>query len=245
MKLQLVSDLHTEFYHDPMPVLESLEFEPGLDFLLLPGDIVVPCSEHSNKNMPKVFGFLSSKAKHVLFVAGNHEYYHGDKETAEAYLSSAMPYNFHWFRNTQETIEGQHFFGGTMWFSYNKLNPMYENGLSDFLVIRGFRKWVYVENSHFVEMAKLMVKMGTIVLTHHIPSYKAVNKVFEGDPYNRFFVDEMEPIIGLARPKLWVYGHTHLSGDMMLEETRVVTNPFGYPSERKILGPYPRVVLEI
>ena len=248
MKFQLMSDLHTEFHAFPLKMLEKLTFEPDLDFLLLPGDIVVPCSKpfpKSKTTIRDIFEFLGSKARHVLYVTGNHEYYHGDKETVEALIEAALPSNFHWLRDTSVTIDGQHFFGGTMWFPYSSRNLMYEDGLSDFLVIKGFKKWVYASNSYFVEAAKNHIKRDTVVLTHHVPSYTAVAPVFQGDALNRFFVCNMDPVIGIAQPALWVYGHTHLPGDMMLGETRVVANPYGYPSERKNLGPYPPVVFEI
>ena len=34
------------------------------------------------------------------------------------------------------------------------------------------------------------------------------------------------------KPKLWIHGHTHCKFDYNIGNTRIVTNPSGYPSER-------------
>ncbi len=243
MKTQLVSDIHSEFYKHPLKFLESLEFFPNLDFLLLPGDLVVPCSQGIEKTK-KVLDFLSTKARHCIFVYGNHEIYHGTKGAAEEILESVMPPNFHWLRNSMETVDGIRFFGGTMWFPDSKRNYLHERELSDFLVIKDFRKWVYEENRKFQEAARSFITDKTIVLTHHIPAYSVVSPVFRGDNLNRFFVCDMTELIIERKPPLWVYGHTHLPNDGVVGETRVVCWPYGYPSERPNLPPYLPVVFE-
>ena len=244
MKAQLISDTHSEFYKDPVEFLESLEFTPGLDFLLLPGDLVVPCSQ-GGKKTKDVLAFFSGKARYCVFIAGNHCYYHGTKEVAEKILESVMPKNFHWLRNTLEGIEGKEFFGGVMWFPDAPHNRMYEDQLNDFNLIGGFRDWVYQENRAFRDAAKRLVTGRTIVLSHHVPAYQAVHPTFQGDNLNRFFVSEMTDVILDKKPPLWVYGHTHLPGDMVIGKTRVVANPFGYPTERPYLPPYSSVVFDI
>ena len=244
MKFQLMSDLHTEFHAFPLKLLEKLTFEPDLDFLLIPGDIVVPCSQGKDK-AENVLDFLSSKARHCIFVCGNHELYHGSKEDAENILESIMPSNFHWLKNSMEIVDGIRFFGGTMWFPDSKRNYLHERELSDFLVIKDFRKWVYEENRKFQDAARSFITDNTIVLTHHIPAYSTVPPIFQGDNLNRFFVCDMTELILERKPPLWVYGHTHLPNDSTIGNTRVVCWPYGYPSERPNLPPYLPVVFEI
>ena len=244
MKAQLVSDLHSEFYADAVGFLRSLEFAPGLDFLLVPGDIVVPASQ-GQETAHAALAFLSLQAKHVIYVAGNHEYYNAAREKAESTLGACMPPNFHWLRNTEETVDGVHFFGGVMWFPYNSRNPIYENQLNDFRLIRGFREWVYEENALFADAARRMVTPSTVVLSHHVPSSQCVHRQFMGDELNRFFVSEMTPLIEDRRPRLWVYGHTHQAHRCQIGGTDVVANPFGYPHERRAGAEYPCVVFEV
>jgi len=245
VKAQLLSDLHSEFYPDPVRFLKTIPFEPNLDFLLLPGDLVVPCRQ-SPQAIKDVLGFLSSKARHAVFVAGNHEYYGGSKEEAEAVLSEAMPPNFHWLRNGDETVEGVRFFGGTLWFPLDKENWYHRHKLNDFSQIRGFADWVYTENGAFREAAWGLVRGGTVVLSHHVPSILAIHPRYRDDRenLNRFFVSDLTSLILEKQPRLWVYGHTHLPYDRTMGGTRVVANPFGYPHENR-LSAYPPVVADV
>jgi predicted MPP superfamily phosphohydrolase len=236
MKLQLQSDHHCEFYKNPVKFLESLEFFPNLDFLLLPGDLVVPCSQGKEKTK-QILDYFSNKARHCIFVCGNHEMYHGTKEAAEGILQSVMPPNFHWLRNSSETIEGIRFFGGTMWFPDAPHNRMYEDQLNDFVVIRDFKTWVYEENRRFREAAEEHVTDETIVLTHHLPSYQAVHPAFQGDNLNRFFVCNMDNIIESMKPKFWFFGHTHKKAAIRVGDTSIISNPYGYPGENSEYQP--------
>lgn len=244
MKAQLVADLHSEFYADAVGFLRSLEFAPGLDFLLVPGDVVVPASQ-GQETTQAALAYLSLQARHVIYVAGNHDYYNATREQAESRLEACMPPNFHWLRNTEETIDGVRFFGGVMWFPYSASNPRYESLLNDFRLIRSFKEWVYEENAQFADAARRMVTPGTVVLSHHVPSYRCVHRQFMGDELNRFFVSEMAPLIEERLPKLWVYGHTHLAHRCQIGGTDVVANPFGYPHERRAAADYPCVVFEV
>ena len=244
MKAQLMSDLHTEFHTLPMEFLGSLSFEPDLDFLLLPGDIVLPCAKGETATR-SVLDFLSAQARHVIYTTGNHEYYHGTKEITEAFLAAAMPPNFHWLRNNDETVDGIHFFGGPLWFPNDPDNHWYEKQLNDFNIIQGFRDWVYEENEAFVLKAGQLIRQDTVVLSHHIPSNEAIHKNYKGDSLNRFFVSDLTGLIKEKKPRLWVYGHTHLPNRNMVGDTDVVTNPYGYPQERKFFRDYKPVVMEI
>lgn len=236
MKLQIVSDLHTEFYDMPLSVLKRIDFAPDLDFLALPGDIVVPCRQHP-KNVKDVLDFLSKKARHVLYTTGNHEYYGGTRERTEFVLRSYMPKNFVWLQNSDVTLDGIHFFGGTMWFPHQPLNQLYENLMSDFHVIKDLRQWVYDDNFAFREAAMRLVTPQTVVLSHHLPHPRSTPPQFFNQPTNRFFVSDETELIQAKQPRYWFHGHTHGMAEYFLGETHVVCYPFGYPHERLNMGP--------
>lgn len=235
MKLQICSDLHTEFYDMPLAMLKHIDFAPDLDVLLLPGDIVVPSRQHP-KNVKAVLDFLSKKARHVLYTTGNHEYYGGNREQVEFVLKSYMPRNFIWLDNSDVTIEGVHFFGGTMWFPYQPLNQFYEKYMSDFEVIKDIRKWVYDENFKFHTKAMELVTPQTIVLSHHLPHMRSTPPQFLGSPLNRFFISDESAVIADKQPRYWFHGHTHGLADYVLGETHVVCYPYGYLHERPKMG---------
>jgi predicted phosphohydrolase len=243
MRIQLVSDTHCEFYLDPVQFLDSLTFEPNLDVLVLAGDIVVPCQQGMTQVMD-IFSYLSSKAKDIIFVAGNHSYYHGTKEQAESLLKSVLPSNFHWLQNTEVVIDNQPFFGGTMWFPEDPMNIFYKRNMCDFEVIRNLSDWVYTENALFTAAAERLVTPESIVVTHHLPSSVCTPSQFKGSQLNRFFVCEQSDLILEKKPKAWLFGHTHLGSDQMLGSTRLLSNPYGYPGERKFFRNYPPVVIE-
>ena len=81
--------------------------------------------------------------------------------------------------------------------------------------------------------------------SHHIPSEEAVHKNYKGDSFNRFFVSDLTGLIKEKKPRLWVYGHTHLPNRTLVGETDIVTNPYGYPQEREFFPEYEPVVMEI
>jgi Icc-related predicted phosphoesterase len=141
-------------------------------------------------------------------------------------------------------IGSQPFFGGTMWFPEDPMNFLYKRNMCDFEVIRYLSGWVYAENVLFTEAANQLIHQDSIVVTHHLPSNVCIAPQFKGSNLNRFFVSDQTRLIEEKKPKLWVYGHTHLPYDGLLGETRLICNPFGYPSERKFFRNYPPVVIE-
>ena len=234
MRLQLISDLHTEFYD--MPKVNQIPLAENLDVLVIAGDLVVPARQHP-KVVRRVIQYFSDKVPYILYVSGNHEYYGGSREQVEFTLRSYMPKNFVWLNNEEVTIKGQHFYGGTMWFKPDPLNQFYEKNLSDFEVIKGnFREWVYQENALFRANAEKLVTPDTVVISHHLPHPRSTPLQFFNSPINRFFVSDESYLIEQKQPKLWLHGHTHHWCDYTLGNTRVLCYPFGYPHERPNLS---------
>lgn len=226
-------------------LLRWLPYEPDLDFLFLLGDIVVPGSQELDE-CREVFDYLSTKARHILYVSGNHEYYGslGKKQTDDM-LRYIMPSNVTWLDNTDVTLDGVHFYGGSMWFPDHPFNRLHEHEIWDFALIPDIHEWVYQNNTEFRERGADLIRPDTIVLTHHLPSHQSTPKIYRESTINRFFVSDEHKLIEATKPRLWLHGHTHTPNDYMLGATRVVCNPYGYPKERKKAGKYPTVVFEI
>ena len=247
-KIQLLSDLHTEFYPDPMPFVNGLEIVPDLDFLVLAGDIVVAARQSVNV-MRSVFEVFSKKAKHIVYVIGNHEYYGGSPRNTEFIIKSVLPANYVWLDNQAAVIDGVRFYGGAMWFdNHDQLNFYFKQRMNDFYQISGLEPWVYERNKEFVVRGRDLINKDTVVVTHHLPHPNSTPEMFKRDELNRFFMCDMTGLISIGQPRLWLHGHTHTPcdytlGDPQLLETRVVCNPKGYPRERT--GGYPPVVLEV
>jgi predicted MPP superfamily phosphohydrolase len=234
MRIQVLSDLHTEDYEFPVDFLSGGRVRfPGADVLALCGDVVAVDSQGAEQ-IHRVFEFLSRQAKHVLFVAGNHEYWGtrtkpGTAERTEQTLRACIDRlpNVQYLNNDAATVGGVHFLGGTMWFPYNPLNQMYEKHWPDFENISRLSDWAYEYNRAFVELADKATP-ETLVITHHLPNLRSVAPRFQASDSNRFFLGDVNRILLERRPRLWLHGHTHHSADYQYEETRVVCNPFGY-----------------
>jgi predicted MPP superfamily phosphohydrolase len=246
MRLQLISDLHTEFLTGrELSVIQSLPIEKNLDFLVVAGDLVIPGYQGSTLTT-SIFGVLSEMARYVIYVTGNHEYYNGSKEWTEDKLKSAMEdfRNIHWLNNEELTLDGVHFVGGSMWYPVGDgLNALYAKMVSDSSQIANFN-WAERENRIFNLIVDSKATPDTIVVTHHMPHSMTTPPEFKNSLINRFFVSNQQHTMMTRRPKLWLFGHTHTEFDGMYEATRLVCNPYGYPSERAG-RPYKAAVFDV
>jgi predicted phosphodiesterase len=244
MKAQIISDIHTEWYDNPSPFLMQLRFEENLDFLILAGDIV-SAGYQPLAVIKKVFDFLATKARNVIYVVGNHEYYKSSSPQTEFNLRSVMPKNFTWLMEDEATIEGVHFYGGALWFPDSPMNIFYEGSINDFQSIHGLKEWVYTSNKMFTTNAKQLIKPETVVVSHHLPHASSTPERFVLSEINRFFVADQTEVIMEKRPRFWIHGHTHDACRYKIEDTEVICNPCGYPLERRDPATYPVVVVEV
>ena len=67
----------------------------------------------------------------------------------------------------------------------------------------------------------------TVVVTHHLPTWRSVHPEFLTWGTNAGFVTRLDDLV--AQADLWVHGHTHSTQDHAGCGTRVVCNPRGYP----------------
>tara|TARA_Y100000034_G_scaffold132274_1_gene194854 strand:- start:3779 stop:4507 length:729 start_codon:yes stop_codon:yes gene_type:complete len=225
MKIKVFSDLHVEFHKQhAFNFIRSLCADDA-DVLCLAGDIGLEV----DGSVDLAVGEFCGHYNHVVFVAGNHEFYNSSLECvakAMAELESAFP-NFHWLENSSIEIEGQRFIGCTLWFADSIKGRKYQRRLNDFNLIRDFRNWVFKANSKSRAYLRDNIQEGDVVLTHHIPLVEGIAPHYLGDPLTEFFLDQ-QPLDVLARPKIWCFGHTHESFDFEKYGTRFVCNPYGY-----------------
>ena len=148
MKILLGSDLHIEFGQ-----LEVTNAHDA-DVLILSGDIVtahtledwnpggiIPPMKKAQRFMT-FFEQCSTNFKHVLYVMGNHEHYHGDFATSADTLRLVLEEfpNIHFMDKESITIDDVTFIGGTLWTDMNKEDPstLYsiKGIMNDFRVIK-------------------------------------------------------------------------------------------------------------
>lgn len=71
-----------------------------------------------------------------------------------------------------------------------------------------------------------------IIVTHHAPTPYAISPQYAGSKLNPAFASNLNQfIIDNPNIRLWTFGHIHSSCDIILGETRLVCEPFGYGNE--------------
>ena len=235
MKLHVLSDLHTEFADFSPPGTDS-------DVVVLAGDIGdglggVEWAARRFSEVP------------VVYVPGNHEVYDHDIGLTEE-LKDAAPANIHVLNNDTRQLDGVRFVGSTLWTDFK----LYGEGeewfarqrakrlIEDFASIKNGKRRFTPEDSvalHKTSKAWLEGELETafvgptVVVTHHLPASSSVAKRYANDLLNPAFASQLEDVIEKYPPELWIHGHTHVSCDYELFDTRVVCNPRGYPGENR------------
>lgn len=237
MKIQLWSDLHLEFHNDwGGRFLDT--HHPAAETLVLAGDIT---SAAYREPLNLVFASTSMRWKHVIFTAGNHEFYKTSLPKGWDNIKAAArdrP-NVHVLNNEGVTLDGVRFFGGTGWFpeiSQHSMVPYkadqddLRRHISDFRIIREFEPAVYMSRKALADQLYSAAERCDVVVTHHLPDERCVRPRYQGDPLNCFFVSDLD--VEKVGSKLWLHGHTHDLVDVQIGDTRVLANPHGYKHER-------------
>lgn len=233
-RLQIVSDLHLEFYEDGGMALLSagLSWDQDAEALVLAGDI--GAAGGGLGALEKAFRFLAGRFPRVMYVPGNHEFY-GCEATAALEqlraLAAAIPNLTLLEPGVVADVGGRRVIGATLWFAETRSARVMERTLADFRAIGGFKPWVYEQNRAHVAWLTDAVREGDVVVTHHLPSPGSIAPRFANDPTNCYFLCNLSSTILNRRPALWAHGHTHESCDYELYRTRIVANPYGYPHE--------------
>lgn len=263
MKIAVCSDLHLEFQDI------ILKNEEDAEVLILGGDIMIAEDLHNHPpvhpndpvNIPNLGrrqetalrfrDFLSRcsfQFPHVIYIAGNHEFYHGRWSASLNHLRDecARFPNVYFLENDTKIIGEVSFIGGTLWTDCNKGDPLTLHALTDMMndyrIIRndekGFTKLRPAQTMHrhrqtlgyFKSVLSNMKEDKVVVVGHHTPSHQSVHEMYKNDflMNGGYHSDLSEFILDHPQVKLWTHGHTHMPFDYMIGETRIVCNPRGY-----------------
>jgi Icc-related predicted phosphoesterase len=243
MRIQYFSDLHLghEFYFK-----KSLTHpEAVASICVIAGDIWEGAKEFKFPIKKPWMHKLADNFEHVLFVLGNHDYYNHDiQNIEEVYRNFANKVdNIHFLQKDIVEIDGIKFVGCTLWTDFLvednyfnkelKLNDFY--CLNDANCIFNSNNLVKPENilnihndhKHFLNDN---VDSNTVVITHHVPSYRAMHEKWKTSTISHLFYSNLEALILDKTPRAWIAGHTHDSFDLTIGNTRLVGNPRGYSS---------------
>lgn len=226
-RISIMSDIHVEHHADTgTAFIESIP--TNVDIIVLAGDICTyPLIDRTLKK-------FCDRFKNVVYVLGNHEHY-GCSHTNLFQKIDYIRYerdNLTFLNNSKSTVDGIDFVGGTLWFPEDPVAP--KQGMPDFKNIPKFESWVYEENAECSHNINYFADENSVVVTHHAPSHKSIHDMFKNNILNPFFLSNEEETIYTKQPKLWIHGHMHTSFDYMIDKTRVICNPLGYPNQINI-----------
>jgi predicted phosphodiesterase len=253
MKIAVCSDLHLEF---GSLVIKNTE---NADVLILGGDILVAkdLTDLNNefsvrqKVAKEYYEFIANCCKEfkmVLFVAGNHEHYHGDFSETFDILHKHLKFDNLLILDKQSVrVNDVIFFGGTLWTDMNKSSPIsinkIQNYMNDFRVITNkkvgegcrFLPMDAVEDHNaFLNKLKTCLVLNPdtkfVVVGHHAPCKESTHPKYKNQTHmnGAYSSDLSELMLDNSNIKLWTHGHTHDEFDYMIGECRVVCNPRGY-----------------
>ena len=267
MRIKLVSDLHLEFSDF------YVKNNHNYDVLILSGDIMVAQDLHDHPEMD--YGMYSNvnleglgrrqqtalrfrdflkrcsfQFPHVIYVAGNHEFYHGKFFDGIEYLREecAKFPNVYFLERDTKVIDDVTFVGATLWTDMNKGDPLtmhaIEGMMNDFRIIRNDKRNyapmsardVVDRHSRTLQYFRSVLAeqhdKKFVIVGHHSPSFQSVHPTYASEHLMNggYHSDLSEFILDHPQIKLWTHGHTHHCFDYTIGETRIVCNPRGYES---------------
>jgi Icc-related predicted phosphoesterase len=284
VKIKLVSDLHLEFSDI------NVTNNDKCDVLILGGDIMIAEDLHDHPNFDfnpyshGAFADLGRKQQrvarfrdflkrcafqfpHVVYIAGNHEFYNGKWVKGIQYLRDecAKFPNVYFLERDMKTIDDVVFVGGTLWTDMNKGDPLtlhaVRDMMNDFRIIKnddkGFTNLkpadTVVRHRETLQYIKHVVTehkdKRCVVVGHHSPSSLSTHEQYRNEHLmnGAYHSDLSEFILDHPQIKLWTHGHTHHPFDYVIGETRIVCNPRGYESDGycEDSGWNPNIVIEV
>jgi predicted phosphodiesterase len=286
MKIKLVSDLHLEFSDI------NIQNNEGCDVLILGGDICIAQDLHDHpepnntsdqaaiaagtglgrrqqtaQRFRDFFKRCSFQFPHVIYIAGNHEFYNGKFYAGIDYLREecAKYPNVYFLENDTKVIDDVTFVGATLWTDMNKGDPLtmhaIEGMMNDFRIIRNDKRSFAPMSArdvvgrhartlqYFRSVLAEQHNRKFVVVGHHSPSFQSVHEMYQAQTLMNggYHSDLSEFIMDHPQIKLWTHGHTHFPFDYKIGETRVVCNPRGYENDgySEQTGWNPNIVLEV
>lgn len=279
MKLYVTSDIHLEFGDC------VIKNEDNVDVLILSGDIMLAhilhefpeknyvqlpetstnTRQHTAQRFRKFLKQCSFQFPHVIYIAGNHEFYHSSWPKGLQHLRdecATFP-NVYFMENDSRTIDDCTFIGCTLWTDMNRGDPLtlhtVEGMMNDFRIIRNSDlKYMPLRPAHVAKAHRDSVeyirtvtegKYDTkfVVVGHMAPSRMSTHPRYADQALmNGAYSSSLDEFI-MDRPqiKLWTHGHTHEDFDYMIGSTRVVCNPRGYDGYEERVNTWKPKLIEI
>ncbi len=202
MKIAVASDLHLEFGD------LNIQNTDGADVLLLSGDICVAAdldmrdrrqtelgfARHRSERFHEFFERCAANFPHVIYVMGNHEYYHSDFATALNEMRRKLAHlaNLYILEREVKVINDVTFIGGTLWTDMNNLDSLtlyhMRTMMNDFRVITNSTTPVNFRTQEGEFKTRVGKFMPEDAVTEHVKMKQYIQSVVEGNHDTKYVV---------------------------------------------------------
>ena len=240
--VRVFSDLHLEFGTNVIKKCIDMCSKNPTKYTILAGDIT------NFKKRESILTSLVSELKkfteHIIYVLGNHEYYEpGNKSVQEIkseYQMLSEKLGITLLEDDYLETDDFVFYGTTMW---TKPSPMAFFSMNDRYSFKGIQEIIDIHENSALSLNKFVTNYANpkplVVITHHLPSYKLIDKEYEHyKELNSGFASELDHLIKDPISH-WIYGHTHKPNNKLINSVKLICNPHGYPKERYSRAEYP------
>ena len=196
MKIGVCSDLHLEFGD------LNIKNEDNVDVLILSGDILVESDLQIYDRRQVEMGFMQARSvrfheffqrvcfqfPHVIYVAGNHEHYHGDFAHTISNLKRKLAHhtNLHILDREVFDLGDVRFIGSTLWTDMNKEDPLtlhaMKKMMNDFRCVKNSNREVHFKD----EGGKFHTRVATFspedAVEEHRKSLDYIKTVYADTP---------------------------------------------------------------
>jgi predicted MPP superfamily phosphohydrolase len=254
LTIQIVSDLHLEFHADK---LKFNIITPSAKILALVGDI---CCWSTNEDLviaKRFFEEILPQFEHIIYIAGNHEYYnYGNKKLTitdiDARISlfcKKLSNKIHFMNNNSiELLMGKQKYlilGSTLWtYIPDEAHDFVKKNMSDYdkiyinnekvrlITPKDITALFYKNYKYLKTQMTRGLKNGckVIILTHHKPyNNPNHNELTLDSAYSTDCTDIIKKPLAL-----WAYGHTHIKDNTTINGVTLYSNPKGYINEKTL-----------
>lgn len=240
--IQYCSDLHLEFPENKAWMAQH-PIQVKAPFLVLAGDILPLrlIDQYSD-----FFDLLSDQFEKVIWIPGNHEYYHDDLSHYPSQMEEQIRENILLVNNCAIQLGNIKLICSTLWTHISDTNRWaVQQGMNDFRLIKYEGKPMNVDHYNqlhktsldFISNELIQPSNSTIVMSHHVPTFMHYPERYRGDALNEAFAVELHDLIHDQPILAWIYGHHHQAvPEFEIGGTKMLTNQLGYVRYREHLS---------
>lgn len=226
------------------------------------GEVLVIAGDIGHYNDQNIF-FLKALREYfgyekVFLVLGNHDYYLLQESIRKHYNNSSFK-RIHEIKKMCRELDGVHllsgdiveykdikFGGSTLWYdgkyiqrldikiSKEGITELWQRKMLDASMIYGIKRFDSLYLRELERLRKIYDKCD-VMITHINPSIdpKHTPAKYTLDKLNGFYSFDGEFYIENSSANYWVFGHIHESIEYEINNTKVMSNPLGYPGENQ------------